>query len=50
MRLDKVQFACTLGTKQVPPLVAKISRKRLKYKQRKQKLQEDGDMMLNAQN
>ena len=50
MRLDKVQFACTLGTKQVPPLVAKMSRKRLKYKQRKRKLQEDGDMMLNAQN
>ena len=45
---EKKQFACTLGTKSVPPLASRMSRKRMKYKQRMARRKEIGDMALNT--
>lgn len=46
-RLRRTQYACTLGPKQVPPMAARLSRRKLKGRQRRQRQRELGDMALN---
>ena len=45
---ERKQFACTLGPKSVPPMANRLSRKKLKSRQRRALLQQSGDMALQA--
>jgi len=44
---ERKQYALSLGTKSVPPAASRLSRKKLKYRQRLAQRKEMGDMMLN---
>ena len=46
--LEWKQYACLLGSKQMPPIASHFSRKKLKYRQRLAKRKELGDMAMNA--
>ena len=45
---EKEKFACTLGTKSVPPLASRMSRKKMKRRQHMARCKEVGEIALNA--
>ena len=49
-KAERKQYACTLGKKSVPPSACRLSRKKMKNRQRLARRREIGDMMLNMMN